>query len=500
MITVRRGALAGLLAGLAFAFTQTVLRFAGISLPSELVADRVLPHLQVDQFLHLLNLMGGALAAKKQALIGGFFGSVAAGVVMGGVYAVLLRRRAVAVHPVRALAIALVLAWCATVVLLWPVLSASYLGLSPGLGTVLTAAGLFLEYGVYVVVLRLAIQQINPQPTTDERRRRLLLGLAGAVVGLSTAGLGTVLYRTSTLGYDGMTYDGPVQPTAPTQDFYVVTKNLIDPKVFQPDWRLEVSGNVAHPATYQLSDLTGMPNCITQETTLECISNGVGRGLISNATWHGIPLRTLLQSAEPAAGAIGVTFYAVDGYVHTASLETAMADGTFLAWQMNGQALPDRHGYPLRLLVPSAYGEVSVKWLTRIDVVDHSEEGYYETQGWQPRFVQTMSRIDYPKKGQVVKTGSAVKFQGIAYAAERGISGVEVSFDGGNSWSRAQITYGKPMTWYTWTADWSPHQSGPTTLMVRATDGHGDPQTPTSRGFAPAGSTGLHRVLVMVSS
>ena len=499
-MTLRRGAVAGLLAGLAFAFVQTLLRFAGVPLPSELVADRVLPHLQVDQFLHLLNLMGGALAAKRQALVGGFFGSVAAGVVMGVVYAVLLRRPDVAAHPLRALAIAFVVAWGATVLLLWPVLSASYIGLPPILGTAATAAALFVEYGVYVVALRFATQQTLGQPPADEPRRKLLLGLAGAVIGLSTAGFATLLYQRSALAYDGMTYDGPVQPTAPNQDFYVVTKNLIDPMVFQPDWRLDVTGKVANPKTYQLSDLTNMPNCITQETTLECISNGVGRGLISNATWHGIPLRTLLQSAEPSAGAVGVTFYAVDGYVHTASLETAMADGTFLAWQMNGQPLPDRHGYPLRLLVPTAYGEVSVKWLTRIDVVDHEEQGYYESQGWQPRFVETMSRIDFPKKGQTVKAGSSVQLQGIAYAADRGVSSVEVSSDGGNSWSAAQITYGKPMTWYTWVAGWTPAQAGPATLMVRAQDGQGNRQTETPRGFAPAGSTGLHKVQVTVNT
>ena len=502
MITVRQGALAGLLAGIGFAFVQASLRFAGVSLPSELVADRVLPHVPVDQFLHMLSLMGGAIAAKQQALVGGFFGSVAAGVVMGGVYAFLLRRPAIARHTVRSLAIAVTLVWAATVAVLWPVLPASYRGLPAVYGADATALALLLEFGVFAGILYLVTRQMRPQTAeraTDDSRRRLLLGLAGAVVGLSTAGLAGVLYRNSALGYDGLTYNGPVQPLTPTADFYVVTKNLIDPAVYQPAWRLEMTGKVAHPMTYQLSDLTNMPNCTTQETTLECISNGVGRGLISNAAWHGIPLRTLLEAAAPQQGAVGVTFYAVDGYTHTASLATAMAEGTFLAWQMNGQPLPDRHGYPLRLLVPSAYGEVSVKWLTRIEVVDHNEQGYYETQGWEPRFVHTMSRIDNPKKGQEFRAGSSVQLQGIAYAADRGISHVEVSTDGGGSWSPAQIGYGKSMTWSTWNADWTPQQSGPATLMVRARDGKGDLQTATPHGFAPAGATGLHKVQVTVT-
>ncbi|MHB8611960.1 MAG: molybdopterin-dependent oxidoreductase [Candidatus Dormibacteraceae bacterium] len=503
MISIRRGAVAGLVAGLAFTFGQALLRLIGVSLPSELVADRVLPHVPVDQFLHLLGLMGGALAAKQQALVGGFFGSVVAGVVLGGVYALLLGRPALARRPHRTLLGALAVAWFGTMAALWPVLPASYLGLGPRLAAAATAVGFLLEFAIYVAVLDLTLRWTGPRATaaadTDESRRRLMLGMIAGIFAIGTAGTATFLYKNSALGYDGMTYDGPVLPLTPNQSFYTVTKNLIDPAVYQPAWRLDVTGRVAHPKTYQLADLTSLPNCTTQETTLECISNGVGRGLISNAAWHGVPLRTLLEAAGPMPGAAAITFRAVDGYVHTASLDTAMADGTFLAWLMNGQPLPDRHGFPLRLLVPSAYGEVSVKWITQIEVVDQAESGYYETQGWQPRFVQTMSRIDSPKKGQVVKVGSGVQLEGIAYAADRGISQVEVSTDGGSTWSAAQITYGKPMTWSLWQVEWTPTQAGTAVLKVRARDGKGEPQAERSRGFAPAGSTGLHMVQVTVA-
>ncbi len=387
---------------------------------------------------------------------------------------------------------------------LWPVLPASYLGLGPAPAIAATAVGFLLQFAVYGAVLEIALHGwTRPRAAvttgTDESRRRLMLGMAAGVFALGTAGMATFLYKNSALGYDGLTYDGPVQPLTPTEGFYVVTKNLIDPAVYQAVWRLEVTGMVAHPKTYQLSDLTSLPNCTTHETTLACISNGVGRGLISNAAWHGVSLRMLLDAAAPMPGAVGVTFRAVDGYVHTATLDTAMADGTVLAWLMNGQPLPDRHGYPLRLLGPSAYGEVRVKWLAQIEVVDQTESGYYETQGWQPRFVQTMSRIDSPKKGQVVKTGSTIRLQGIAYAADRGVSQVEVSADGGSTWTAAQITYGKPMTWSLWEADWTPGQPGTAVLKVRARDGKGDPQAEMSRGFAPAGSTGLHMLQVTVA-
>jgi len=75
-----------------------------------------------------------------------------------------------------------------------------------------------------------------------------------------------------------------------------------------------------------------------------------------------------------------------------------------------------------------------------------------------------------------------------------------VSTDGGQSWTPAQITYGKPNTWSTWIAAWTPDQTGAVTLKVRATDGRGDPQSEVAHGFAPAGATGVHTIQVTVMS
>src|SRR5260370_29223728 len=123
-----------------------------------------------------------------------------------------------------------------------------------------------------------------------------------------------------------MTYDGPVQRLPPNSGFYTVTKNLIDPAVYQPAWRLEVAGRVAHAKTYQLSDLTRLPNCTTQETTLECISNGVGRGLISNAAWHGVSLPTLPDPAAPMPGGRGGTVPPRAGFVPPPTPDPPAAD------------------------------------------------------------------------------------------------------------------------------------------------------------------------------
>jgi DMSO/TMAO reductase YedYZ molybdopterin-dependent catalytic subunit len=100
-------------------------------------------------------------------------------------------------------------------------------------------------------------------------------------------GLFRRLRRTSTIDYDGNTYEGPdVELITPNEDFYSVTKNLVDPDVARNIWRLEIAGAVDEPRTYSFAELTSFP-ATEQLTTLCCISNPVGGGLMSNARWKG---------------------------------------------------------------------------------------------------------------------------------------------------------------------------------------------------------------------
>ena len=98
------------------------------------------------------------------------------------------------------------------------------------------------------------------------------------------------------------------------------------------------------------------------------------RGLMSNAVWKGIPMRILLGSAGPLEGAGEVRLHGVDNYTDTFPLEKAMEPTTLVAYQMNGEPLPDRHGYPARVIVPGYFGEKHVKWLTRIEVARRGRE------------------------------------------------------------------------------------------------------------------------------
>ena len=129
-----------------------------------------------------------------------------------------------------------------------------------------------------------------------------------------------------------------------------------------------------------------------------CISNRIGAGLMSNAVWQGVRLRDLLEASRPLPGAVEVFLNGADAYTDTFAFEKAMDPTTIVAFAMNGEPLPQRHGYPARVVVPGLYGEKNVKWVTRIEVVDYDAKGFYEQQGWGPNFViPTRSDIFGPR-------------------------------------------------------------------------------------------------------
>ena len=235
-----------------------------------------------------------------------------------------------------------------------------------------------------------------------------------------------------------------------------------------------------------------------------CISNGLDAGLMSNAVWKGIPLADFLQAAGPLADARRVRFYGVDNYTDTIPIEKALEPTTLLAMGMNGEELPDRHGYPMRAIVPGYFGEKHVKWLTRIELAGADAKGFYETQGWGPDFtVPNRSRIDVPDYGSRFSLGqlggSPIQIKGVAFGADRGISRVEISDDDGETWADAKIDYpGTKLTWALWSYDWQPDGADDYTLMVRATDGEGEVQeVEEDRGWF-SGVTGFHKILVHV--
>jgi DMSO/TMAO reductase YedYZ molybdopterin-dependent catalytic subunit len=283
----------------------------------------------------------------------------------------------------------------------------------------------------------------------------------------------------------------------PTENFYITTKNFTDPTVNAATWTLTIKGMVDKPLTLTLDQIKAMPQ-VKVIHTLECISNTVGGDLIGNGRWTGIRVADLMQQVRPQAGVVDVIFRAADDYSDSVPLSVLMNQDTILAYEMNGQPLQVKHGFPARLLIPGIFGMKNVKWITSMEMVNYDFKGFWQSQGWSdPAPYLTMSRIDYPTEGIVNQ--KPLYIGGIAFAGNRGIQRVEVSVDSGNTWADAQVR--RPLgrnTWVLWTYPWIPAQAGDTTLVVRATDGTGQVQTSKDANNYPDGATGYHRVAVKI--
>jgi DMSO/TMAO reductase YedYZ molybdopterin-dependent catalytic subunit len=513
---------AGLVAALATSALMLFLRLvAGIVTLPELVGELILPHLSAGAFVHLLIQFG-----KTRPLAYALLGQIVLGVALAPLQPLIAQRigaqgggRMGARWPGRhewlsggVIALGM---WLLALGLFWPVLPENLHGFPIASARAITALGLAAMFALYAATLTLLLHAIvslpacpgAPQGELANADRRTFLARSGvaAVGGLLLGGFALdaliqALYGRSNLSYEGMTTQPPITYLTPTDKFYVVSKNVLDPDVALGDWALDVGGLVARPGRYDLASLQALPQ-ESRVITLECIANGVDGRLLSTAMWRGVTLKFLLAAhggIQP--GASQVVFTSADGYQSSLLLSELLAVDTLLAWEMNGAQLPSRHGYPLRVVVPGHFGEQSPKWLTSIELADHTFKGFYQQQGWYAGPVYTISRIDHPGKGDQRARGRRVHVDGVAYGGARGIQSVEVSTDGGATWQRADVQAAlSQQSWALWSWEWTPTAPGAYTLVVRATDGTGAPQITHKQGTVPNGGTGLHSVPVRVS-
>ena len=509
--------LAGLLAGFVAAVVMTtamlLLATLGVATPLFIIGDRLSVFIPPGLFLSLMGKVGGYNHLKQLGVGSTIAGQLLVGAIGGAIFALFVRRTPSRIATIWTMLIFVLLPVVIFAIALWPVLGTSYIGLPIQVARLVTLIGfalcvLLFERTLVTGFRFLTTEKIGKQDyefTPAIGRRAFVLGTIGFAAAGGGVALGRKLYRAATFSYDGTQYKGSiVQPITPNDLFYCVTKNVIDPKVNIDLWHLEIGGLVQNAATWRFQDLMGFKPT-TQETTLMCISNGLDAGLISNAVWKGLPLRDLLDQAGVLSGAAQVRLHGVDNYTDTIPLEKAMAPTTLLAYEMNGAPLPDRHGYPLRVIVPGYFGEKHVKWLTRIEVTDANAKGFYEAQGWGPDFITpTRSRIDMPDDWAFVSLGkltAPIEVKGIAFGGDRGISRVELSFDDGQIWSDAEIYYsGGNLAWSLWKAQWTPAAAGDYALVVRATDGDGDVQEWEEDRGPFSGVSGLHKINVRVTA
>ena len=279
------------------------------------------------------------------------------------------------------------------------------------------------------------------------------------------------------LGVDG------IEPLV-SNGHYEVDINAVNPDVAAGDWSLSLTGRVDEELTLSYEELTSMP-ADNWFVTLRCVGEARNGEKMDTALWTGVPVNALLDRVSPDGSCDCVMLRATDGFFEELGIEELR--GGLLAFGMNGEVLPRRHGYPVRLLVPGHWGEVNVKWIDEIQFLESSKPGYWEKRNWQGTGeVNTVAKLK-----TVNRRDGQVQVAGHAYAGIRGVSGVEVSTDGGETWTAARLSDPLPGedVWGQWVHEYdapgAEHE-----VVVRAVEADGTVQPRERTGPFPSGATG----------
>jgi DMSO/TMAO reductase YedYZ molybdopterin-dependent catalytic subunit len=496
----------GLISAAAAESISAILRFTlGVATLPEVLADAIVRRIPLNLFSWAVNSAGSR--AKIFLVLALFLVLIAA----GGLAATLFDRISNHLKNTKGVNIwwsGIVLGlvcWLLSMIVILPASGIGFFGTGlPSFPIVMISSWFF---GFLIYALALAVLVSRPESRLiyplayGTSRRSFLKTLSYVGLGLLAAGAAGSLVWKFLLSASANAFEVGQMPKIVTsnEQFYSVSKDFTDPVVNEHTWKLEIGGLVGRSLSIDYETLKSLP-AVNFYLTLECIGNEIGGDLIGNAQWTGVRLRDLLSRASIQDGATRAVFYGSDSYSDSISLDRAMGEA-FLVYQMNGQPLPPKHGFPVRLLVADIYGMKNVKWLIKIELVDHDYLGFWEGAGWSNQAViQTMSKIDVPAGVSHVKLGDPILLGGVAFAGDRTISKVEVSIDGGLTWNEAAVS--DPLSqfsWVLWMYNWMASGLGDHIIQVRATDGLGKVQSPDRTDPLPDGATGIDSELVIVN-
>jgi sulfite oxidase len=319
-----------------------------------------------------------------------------------------------------------------------------------------------------------------------------------------------------------MPLDGFTTWITPVDQFFVRT-HIYKPNVDLNQWKLRITGQVGNALTLEMADLKKLPR-VELVSVVECAGNGRSLyrpivtgmqwryGAVANVRWAGVRLGDVPRKAGMRPSAKHILFNGADvpmgtvpDFQRTVPVAKAMHPDTLLAYELNGQAIPMSHGFPLRLIVPGWAGDSWVKWVTDMEARDQEFDGFFmKTAYRRPKHtvmpgaavdpaemqpvtaIRPKSQIATPREGQKFAMGP-VTVRGAAWAGESPLARVDVSTDGGRTWHPAKLGADQAKyAWRLWEYTFTPRTPGAYALMAQASDAAGDKQ-PFAEDWNPSG-------------
>ncbi|HWH39762.1 MAG TPA: sulfite dehydrogenase [Usitatibacter sp.] len=295
---------------------------------------------------------------------------------------------------------------------------------------------------------------------------------------------------------------------------HFVISHMGNPDIDPGKHRLVVHGLVKRPLVFTVDALARYP-MVSRMTFLECGGNSAPlfssapvqanvqalHGLASCAEWTGVPLATLLAETgiDPKAKWLVAEGGDAPALSRSVPLKKGLDDAMIALYQ-NGERLMPGNGYPMRLLLPGWEGNMNVKYLRRIKLVEEPAMSYYEARTYAPilpngkayRFFflqQVKSFITHPSPGLALRGPGLYEISGIAYSGNGRISRVMVSADGGATWAESALqepVLSKAFTRFRIPWRWD---GGPAVLQSRAWDEAGNVQPTRAQIVAERGES-----------
>lgn len=319
----------------------------------------------------------------------------------------------------------------------------------------------------------------------------------------------------------------------PVDKMFIRNNGLIPESFDIKTWTLTINGESAKTTkTYTIADLKKHFKTYTYQLVLECGGNGRsgyqpqtsgnqwGQGAVHCAKWTGVRLKDILKDVGIKDDAVYIGYHSKDLHLSRdpkkeaisrgVPIAKALEDETLIAWGLNGQDIPEFHGFPLRLVIGGWPASTCGKWLSGISIRNKVHDGakmeghsykipkipvapgtdvpqtdeFFQIIGSMP----VKSIITYPKSGAIINPEQELPLRGHAWAGDRQVKQVHISIDFGATWQATHLEAPvNRLAWQQWSTKIKLPTKGYYEVWVKATDDQGVSQPMISPAWNPGG-------------